>query len=97
MLGYLFRYLVARTTYDVVCGHAVRTAEQRSLVAHANALGELERERRRNYVAPIDDNMVIAGRRNAPLGSSERAVESCYGPRLSDPCSSSHGSSSSCL
>jgi TonB family protein len=80
----LLNYFVARTTYDVVRGQAVRSAQNRAAINYQNALVHAEAEARANYVPPIDDNMVNSGRRHARLGSSESVVAVCYGPSLGE-------------
>jgi TonB family protein len=84
MLRYLINYFVARTTYDAVYRVSARNAQRRAAANYQHALVNADLQARRNYVPPIDDNMVNAGRHHAPLGSTEDFVEKCYGPRLSE-------------
>jgi TonB family protein len=84
VLRYLINYFIARTTYDAVYRHGAHKAQQRAAVNYQQALAQAELQMRRNYVPPIDDNMVNAGRQHALLGSSEEEVNVCYGPPLGE-------------
>ena len=84
MLRYLLNYFVARTTYDVVRGHAVRRAQHQAAVNYQNALTRAELEARANYVPTIDDNMVNTGAHHAKLGTAQQAVALCYGAPLAE-------------